>query len=715
MTRALHWARQRLANRPDSEHAQAIVRLLMLVVVEAYLQLVVSGRPDVAQALLLSQQLLAVEFVVALAVLGWLLARPGISAPRRVLGMVADYSLMGIGMYLLGDLLAWLYVVIMWVTVGNGLRYGSRWLYAAIGFAVVSFGAALLATPYWQDNAPLGWGLLAGLVAVPLYLSSLLNALVKATEAAKAANEAKSRFLANMSHEFRTPLNGIVGMSELLSATPLTAEQRDTAEVIRTSARALQALVDEVLDISRIEAGKFDHTDVDFALRELVKGVQVMLEPSAQAKGLAFDMDIAAEIPKILHGDSNHLRQILVNLLSNAIKFTDSGRVALQVAMTSAGADSVQLRFSVRDTGIGIPAGSIAKIFDAFEQVDTGLARRHGGTGLGTTIAKALTEQMGGTIGVESEAGVGSHFWAELPFATVVHDDSTANLDNVIAFDDPFVRHRARVRPMRILVADDQGANLMVMRRLLEKAGHRPQMVDDGDDVLVALESQAFDVVIIDLHMPGASGLEVLKQARFMEAGRKRTPFIVLTADATAEAREACERAGAYAFMTKPVMVERLLERLAAIADGAAPGDAPVAQPTNASAQAAMDKSVISQHILDELREMGLGEVFVQRFLVECTRDARKCVADLDVAGAAGNWDEFRDACHALKGAAGNMGAVRLADTASEGMRMSADRLLREWTGIVRMVRQQLEQAVTALRDRGDLSRADAGAGPESA
>jgi two-component system sensor histidine kinase RpfC len=716
MAGTLEWVRQRLTNRPDSEHAQAIVRLVMLVVVEGYLLLVVSGRPEVAQALRLSQQLLAVEFLVALGVLGWLLARPGISAPRRVLGMVADYSLMGIGMYLLGDLLAWLYVVIMWVTVGNGLRYGTRWLYAAVGFAVVSFGTALLATPYWHDNAALGWGLLAGLVAVPLYLSSLLDALVKATAAAKAANQAKSRFLANMSHEFRTPLNGIVGMSELLSATPLTAEQRDTAEVIRTSARALQALVDEVLDISRIEAGKFDHTEADFAVRDLVKGVQVMLEPSAQGKGLEFAVEFAGDIPRILRGDANHLRQILVNLLSNAIKFTDRGRVSLQVTMPLTTEGGVRLRFSVRDTGIGIPAGSLPRIFDAFEQVETGLARRHGGTGLGTTIAKALTEQMGGTIGVESEAGAGSHFWAELPFATVAQDDAAADSHNVIAFDDPFVRHRARVRPMRVLVADDQAANLMVMRRLLEKAGHRPQMVDDGDDVLVALESQAFDVVIIDLHMPGASGLEVLKQARFMEAGRKRTPFIVLTADATSEARDACEQAGAYAFMTKPVMVERLLERLAGIADGTAAGDAPAPmQAGDASAQAAADKSVISQHILDELREMGLGEVFVQRFLVECARDARKCVGELDATGAAGNWEGFRDACHALKGAAGNMGAVRLADTASEGMRMPADRLLREWAGIVRMIRQQLEQALTALRDRGDLSRADASAGPESA
>src|SRR3546814_2894362 len=163
----------------------------------------------------------------------------------------------------------------------------------------------------------------------------------------------------------------------------------------------------------------------------------------------------------------------------------------------------------------------------------------------------------------------------------------------------------------------------MVLRRLLEKAGHRPQIVDDGEDVLTAIENQSFDAVIIDLHMPGVSGVEIMKQTRFMEAGRKRTPFIVLTADATAEARLECERAGAYAFITKPVIVEKLLEKLAEIAEGAAPAAA-----VEAAAPAA-DRSLISQHILDELREMGLGEEFVQRFLVECVRDARKCLADL--------------------------------------------------------------------------------------
>jgi two-component system sensor histidine kinase RpfC len=297
----------------------------------------------------------------------------------------------------------------------------------------------------------------------------------------------------------------------------------------------------------------------------------------------------------------------------------------------------------------------------------------------------------------------------ELPFEVA---EPAADPGNVIAFGDPFVRHRARVRPLRILVADDQSANLMVMRRLLEKAGHRAQVVDDGEDVLAALEAQSFDAVIIDLHMPGGSGLEVLKQARFMEAGRRRTPFIVLTADATPEARAECERAGAHAFMTKPVVVERLLGYLAGIAEGAEPVQAAAAAPPPDERG---DGSVISQHILDELREMGLGEEFVRRFLGECARDARKCLADLEVAGEAGRWDAFRDACHALKGAAGNMGAVRLSDAASHGMRMATDQLVREWQGMLRLLRQQLEQALSALRARGDLARGDAASGPDSA
>jgi two-component system sensor histidine kinase RpfC len=705
MNALLNRVAHRLSNRPDSEHQQAIIRLVMLAVVVAYLQGVVTGRPGVAEPLRLSLLFLSVEFVVAFSILAWIVARPGVSASRRVLGMIADYSLMGVGMVLLGELLAPMYVVLMWVTVGNGLRYGSRFLYAAIVLAAATFVIVILKTPYWQANPWLAWGLLIGLVVVPLYLSSLLRALMHATEAAKAASEAKSRFLANMSHEFRTPLNGIVGMAELLATTPMSAEQRDSAEVIQASARALQLLVDDVLDFATIEAGKLRRTDADFSLDDLLKSVQVMLLPSAHTKGLVLEANIGRDVPDALHGDSGHLRQILVNLLSNAIKFTEHGKVALDIRLQSASADTVQLYFSVRDTGIGIPEAQLGRIFDAFEQVDSGRGRRFGGTGLGTTIAKVLTELLGGRIGVESRFGAGSNFWFELPMGLAKDNVALQAASNVIAFDDPFVRHRARVRSLRILVADDQSANLLVMRRLLEKAGHRPQIVDDGNDALNALEAQQFDVVISDLHMPGVSGIEIMKQTRFMEAGRPRTPFIVLTADATTEAQMESERAGAYAFLTKPLVIGRLLEKLAEIGEGEMVRADTGPKPSPALSAGA---SPISQHILDELREMKLGEDFVHRFLAECVRDARKSLADLEVAGKAEQWEALRDACHALKGAAGNMGAVRLAGTASEGMRMAADTLHRDWRGLAQQLRQQLQQALTALRERGDLTRQEA-------
>ena len=204
--------------------------------------------------------------------------------------------------------------------------------------------------------------------------------------------------------------------------------------------------------------------------------------------------------------------------------------------------------------------------------------------------------------------------------------------------------------------------------------------------------------------MPGISGLEVIKQARFIEAGRKRTPFIVLSADATSEAQAECERAGAFAYLTKPIAVDRMLQKLADIAEGNTEASAAPAEPLQPV------HNVVSKHILDELREMGLGEEFVQRFLAECARDARKCIADIERTGSEAAWDEFRDACHALKGTAANMGAMQLSESASAGMRMPVEQLVREWRGLCNLLRQQLEQALAALREQGDLVQLEADA-----
>ncbi len=704
MNSALASLKARYAKRPDSEHEQAIVRLGILGVVLVYLCGVgtITGFHNAGLRTVLV--FVALESLAGAAILIAIALRPAVSNPRRIAGMLIDYTMMGAGMHLMGAHLAPVYVVYLWVTIGNGLRYGPRFLMVAVALASLSFLVVITTTTYWQENQVLAWGLLIGLVAIPAYLTSLLRALTRATEEARRANEAKSTFLANMSHEFRTPLNGVVGMSELLSTTKLTTEQRECSEVIQTSAKALLALVEDVLDISAIEVGKLKCIESDFRLTDILDGVQLMLQPVATSKGILFDVRIAGGVPTNLRGDGDHLRQILVNLISNAIKFTEHGSVAVTIESTHADeADGVAvLMFSVRDTGIGIAAAAQQRIFEAFEQADTGHGRRFGGTGLGTTIAKSLTQLLGGRIGFESTEGEGSHFWAEIPFRVNPVTEEKARMpragENIIAFDDPFVRHRARVRSLQLLVADDQPANITVLCRLLGKAGHRTSSVHSGEAVLSALENQRFDAVIIDLHMPGISGLDVLKQVRVMQAGQDLTPFIVLSADATATTVRECEQAGAWSFLTKPIAIGRLLEVLADVALARADPESQSPAQTGPGKAAWGAGAVISRVVLEELAELQLGTGFVGLFVEECLRDALKTIGDLERSGAAAQWDTFRDQCHALKGVAGNVGALHLASAASDAMKLGNWQLPREWQARVRQLREQLEMARLALK-----------------
>ena len=699
----------RFRNRPDSEHGQAFTRVAVVTVILVYLLGVTSGATVRNEPLQLVFLFFAIEAVVGIGLIAGIALRPGVSHVRRVIGMMADYAMMGAAMHVLGESLAPVYVILMWVTIGNGLRFGERYLVAAILMASASFLGVITTTDYWQQNQMLGWGLLVGLTAIPAYLTSLLRALIRATDEAKRANEAKSRFLANMSHEFRTPLNGIVGMSDLLTTTRLSKEQRECTEVIQTSARALLALVEDVLDISAIEAGKLKLNVEDFRLREMTRSVQVMLQPLATDKGLGFSVVVSERVPDDLHGDVDHLRQILVNLLNNAIKFTDIGRVVLEVGIApprprelaevragEGASENIMLRFSVRDTGIGIPLAAQRRLFEAFEQVDSAKTRRHGGTGLGTTIAKGLAESMGGRLGFESEEGVGSHFWVELPYR-LAEGRSVAPAAipaNVIAFDDPFVRHRARVKPLHTLIADDHPANRMVLRRLLEKAGHHVEEVESGDELLALLTERDFDAVLIDLHMPGVSGLDIMREVRVMEAGApRRTPFMVLTADVTPEAMQACEQAGARSFLPKPIVAGRLLEALADIALGGAEA-APAAADRAAGA---VDEVVLDDTVLGELAELNLGRDFVANFVQQCVHDSLRCLAALEKCGQAGDWDGFRDQCHALKGVAGNLGMSRVATMGYEVMQLPNGQLAKDWRARERGLREQFELAREAL------------------
>ncbi|WP_228601046.1 ATP-binding protein [Xanthomonas arboricola] len=689
-------------NRPDSEHGQAIVRIVLISLILSYVLV-----PSVRHSLPLHQHTGVLVIVLTglglgLALFGWLLWRPDRSDARRILGMLADYGLMAAGMIQMGEPLAWVYVVVMWVTVGNGLRYGNRYLYLAVAMAVVSFSTTLSMTEYWQHNQRLGVGLAVGLAAVPLYFSSLLRQLTRATAEARRASEAKSRFLANMSHEFRTPLNGLSGMTEVLATTRLDDEQRECLKTIQASTRSLLALVEEVLDISAIEAGKLRINASDFAVHDTLQAIGLILEPQAKAKGLRYQATIAADVPPRVHGDAGHLQQILLNLVGNAVKFTDHGSVQLKVAATDAsGRAGLLLRFEVLDTGIGVPVDMRPRLFEAFEQADTGLARRFEGSGLGTTIARGLVQSMGGAIGFEENPEGGSLFWFELPFglatakpaatpSPVLHEtESTTIPGNVIAFADPFLRHRARVRSMQILVADDHLANRLVLQRLLQKAGHRVTCVDGGEAVLDALAEADYDAAIVDLHMPGVSGLDMLKQLRVMQAGGKPgTPIVVLSADVTPESIRSCEQAGAYAFLAKPVAAIKLLDTLAEIAVNQKLRQTDLSIGTRSAAPSG---AVLDPAVLDELAELGMGNEFEREFIQQCLSDAAACVVQLGKAAADGDWARLREHAHAVKGVSSNLGLVMLAEQGGELMRLPEAQLRAECS-------QRLEQLKTGLK-----------------
>ncbi len=498
--------------------------------------------------------------------------------------------------------------------------------------------------------------------------------VAEAQAVADRAGRARADFLAVMSHEIRTPLNGILGVASLLQELPLGTrigpDERDYLAMIANSGQALLQLVNDILDFSRLDAGRMELERVAFDLRGLVRNVVELLRPQAQKKGLDLSVDFADDLPLRAAGDPARLRQVLLNLAGNALKFTNTGAVRVEVRMTEDDGALVRIEFAVHDTGIGMSEETQSRLFDAFSQADSSTARRFGGSGLGLAISRELVRMMGGDITVESQEGRGSVF----RFSAVLSARRASDRIQPGGEAPPPAPVVEEPKPdlgtLRILIADDNPTNRVVAARLLERQGHSVLAVSDGHEAVAAVQSEAFDLVLMDMMMPELDGIEATRQIRALADPVSGIPVVGLTANSQPEDIAACRAAGMNSVASKPISGAKLIEAIsaalvanaAAIAAGQAVGhlvgEMPLAQENRRFDPAVLDRLLLSN------RNEGHDDAELAQSIDNFVAQAGELGVRLRGGGGAGYADAARAGELALQ--ARNFGLLRPARMALE-------------------------------------------------
>lgn len=668
----------------------------------------------------------------------------------------------------------------LWVTVGNGFRFGPRFLMAAYWLSLIGYTYLLVFVPFWVEHRAFSLGLLVTLGVVPLYVLVLLTRLTAQKDAAEQLSNAKSRFVANVSHELRTPLTGVFAVYDLLRGRKMTPDDRELVGMLGNAVTTLKTSVDAVLLMSKLEAGAESVEMRPFNLWFFLQQLTAIVRPQSVTKGLAWHLHVDPRVPATAVGDQNQLGHALGNLLNNAFKFTTNGSVTLRVSR----AEQERIRFEVIDTGIGIPFDQQERLFERFVQVDTSATRRHGGTGLGTSIARDLVELLGGSIGVVSAPGQGSTFWIEVPLpepqaqtqprewgawsqvlvvgpdeprragvaAAVqalgleaiiadpsLHDGPSFGAEQYFAallvmdagdaatYAEAVLRDRAGVacpwlviapgytltqqaalvrggvaallpspssqeaicgalaalrnrlerpvaarapsstdiglvRPLKVLLADDNRSNQFLISRILRDAGHTVTAVETGGAAFDLMAAGDFDIALLDLNMPDMSGPDVVKLYRASSIGTSKVPIMILSADATAAAKRDSIEAGADEFLTKPVNASTLLAAIERLVAGAAarmlPPDVPTATDRPSSPASA---PLVDGERIQALRRIARGDAkFLDQYVSAAFSEIEHAISDLRVASAAGDARAAHDAIHIIEGTGASVGAIEL-------------------------------------------------------